>query len=312
MTDVLITLTLNRSYQTPFGYQKLPFLYACEQSSLKVVRKIAKVLRKTLMAWFPDAFWGVLSYQRTPHHCVSLRYRAANAQFMFALTKPQWEVEVFSLLLYFVPKGRCFYDIGANWGQHSLFAASLPDFTGDVYAFEPMPTTYQDLRSIVDQADLNHCVHDYPWALGDHESHLPLGVRNKTITGQASFDDPKAKHVTLVEVKVLDNLVNEGVLPPPDLIKLDVEGFEDRVLSGAAETLRIHRPFLIMENWPDLRQAEAVLAPLLRLQSYDYQLFTIRVENEKIFLTPFAAKDRFSVLGNPDIFGCPREKIGAL
>ena len=118
MTDGVITLTLDRPYQTPFGYQKLPFLYAWEQSSLKAVRKIAKTLRKTLMAWFPDAFWGVLSYQKSPDHPVSLTYRAANAQFMFALTKPQWETEVFSLLQYFLPKVDCFYDIGANWGQH--------------------------------------------------------------------------------------------------------------------------------------------------------------------------------------------------
>ncbi len=91
-----------------------------------------------------------------------------------------------------------------------------------------------------------------------------------------------------------------------------MEGFEDQVLSGAAETLRVHRPFLVMENWPDLARHESVLAPLLRLESHDYQLFTVNVEGKAITLTPFLAQDRFSTPTNPDIFACPVEKRGAL
>ena len=307
-----LTLTLEQPYQTPFGYQKLPFFYACEQSRWKSVRKIAKRLRKTVMGWWPNIFWGILSYQKTPDQAVLLKYRAANAQFMFALTKPQWEKEVFSLLQYVLPKINHFYDIGANWGQHSLFAVSLRQFKGDVHAFEPMPTTYKDLKSIVEQSNLTHRIHSYSYALGHQESVMSLGVRNKTVTGQASLGDPKAKHTVAVDVKVLDTLIQSGVLPPPDLIKLDVEGFEEQVLKGAFETLNAHRPFVVMENWPDGHRREAVLAPLVHLESHNYRLFTMIVEGNNIILTPFLAKDRFLTSANPDIFACPVEKVGVL
>jgi hypothetical protein len=44
-----------------------------------------------------------------------------------------------------------------------------------------------------------------------------------------------------------DDLVASGVLPPPALVKIDVEGAEADVLRGATATLRTHRPLLLLE-----------------------------------------------------------------
>jgi hypothetical protein len=58
-----------------------------------------------------------------------------------------------------------------------------------------------------------------------------------------------------VTVRRGDDLVAEGTLPPPNMIKIDVEGFEVRVIQGLRETIKAHRPWVLAEIHPDLIEA---------------------------------------------------------
>jgi hypothetical protein len=50
-----------------------------------------------------------------------------------------------------------------------------------------------------------------------------------------------------VTIRRLDSLAQEAALPPPDVIKIDVEGSEAAVIAGATAILREKRPFVIIE-----------------------------------------------------------------
>jgi hypothetical protein len=50
-----------------------------------------------------------------------------------------------------------------------------------------------------------------------------------------------------VSVRSVDSMVGSGEIPPPGLMKIDVEGAELMVLQGAAETLRRHHPRIFAE-----------------------------------------------------------------
>lgn len=75
----------------------------------------------------------------------------------------------------------------------------------------------------------------------------------------------------LVRTATLDQLIPEHGLNDVDLIKIDVEGHELSVLRGAEETLRRHRPTLLLEvKKPNVGEARALLqANGYRLQRFD-------------------------------------------
>ncbi len=85
-------------------------------------------------------------------------------------------------------------------------------------------------------------------AVGDVDGTAALLVARhpggSTIEPSTSVD---AQRTVFVDQVTIDTLVTSGRLPPPNVVKIDVEGAEPAVLRGMSETLRAHRPRLIVE-----------------------------------------------------------------
>ena len=137
---------------------------------------------------------------------------------------------------------RVFHDIGANVGTWTqLCRALVPD--SSIVCFEPMEEHFAAFRKNTEQLDR---VRLFPVALGaveetrtfhpasfsDASGFLPLndaGREQWHIRNEA----PREMKIT-----TLDRIIATESLPQPDLIKLDVQGFELEVLRGAAATLQ--------------------------------------------------------------------------
>lgn len=132
---------------------------------------------------------------------------------------------------------RVFYDIGANVGSWALMAHALvPDCT--IVAFEPMEEHLPKFRTNTQGLER---VTLLPFALGSSEATLPF--HPASFSDASSFLPLKdagreAWHIEntaprLMAVDTLDAVMVRHNLPPPDLLKLDVQGFELEVLKGA-------------------------------------------------------------------------------
>ena len=135
-------------------------------------------------------------------------------------------------------------DVGANIGTHSVFFSQKVAPGGMVYAFEPQRLTFEYLCA---NLALNGSYNAYPVqaAAADQHANLTIPVLDPAVV--QNFADLKIEgHTTgdLVKVVPLDSLELHRV----NLIKIDVEGMEIKVLRGAEKTIRICRPFLFVEN----------------------------------------------------------------
>jgi len=127
-----------------------------------------------------------------------------------------------------------FFDIGAHEGLYAISVKkSLPQSV--VHAFEPQPDAL--LRNL-ELNGIEAKVHNV--ALGDR-----AGVVAMTQAKRSS--NHISESGVQVEMVTLDALLQPDSIPPPDAIKIDVEGFELQVLRGARNTLEKFRPFVITE-----------------------------------------------------------------
>ncbi len=142
-----------------------------------------------------------------------------------------------------------FFDIGSNYGFYSLFLhSSFSHLT--IYPFEPNPTSFHRLVEI---CTVNHAVRIYPqpYGLSDEDNRLKF-LQLTDNTGHSSFAtvEAHADHNSLLagasltecDVIPFDEATKRLGLPYPAkpswVAKIDVEGYEMKVLSGMAEALR--------------------------------------------------------------------------
>jgi len=144
--------------------------------------------------------------------------------------------------------GSVVLDVGANVGFFTMIAAKHVGPRGRVIAFEPVQSTVRALRHNVALNDFRH-VEVQQLALGAAAGTTDFLVGSDlTKSRLASRGAPSGGSTKIrVDVAALDDLVDTGAVPVPDVIKMDVEGAEIEAVAGMRRTLREHRPVLLCE-----------------------------------------------------------------
>jgi FkbM family methyltransferase len=139
-----------------------------------------------------------------------------------------------------VTAGQVVYDVGANAGYYALLGSCLVGPSGLVVAFEPSPENLTNLRRHV---ELNHLsnVTILPIAVGEHEGTCAFELGPTNAMGRLSTTGRFN-----VDVVDLDTFVAAGKAPPPDVIKMDIEGGELAALKGAAGVIDRVKPAIFL------------------------------------------------------------------
>ena len=146
--------------------------------------------------------------------------------------------------------GMVVLDIGAHVGQYSLIAAAAVGPSGRVHSFEPNPVSY---RRLCANLEMNGFVYAtaHQLAVSDARGEAALFVPDHDNLGEATLQDNSGRgNRVMVDCVTIDQWAQTADLGTPariDLMKIDVQGLEGKVLKGAQEVLTRFRPVIICE-----------------------------------------------------------------
>jgi len=169
------------------------------------------------------------------------------------------------------------FDIGANVGTFSLMCSrQFPK--AQVYAFEPIPTTFSCLKS---NCESSKNVRVFQKAAGNQDTELTMDyIENVSFTSKFSTNSQGIK----VESVTLNRFLKENKINHIDLLKIDVETYENFVLEGASDILKNVRYILIevtIEDNPNYTISD--LFSLLKGKGYNFQLVYYRNARDKSY-----------------------------
>jgi len=176
-----------------------------------------------------------------------------------------YELETPRILEQNISIGDVVYDIGANVGFYTLLASFLTGKRGQVLSFEPFPTNIRFLRRHILLNKFTN-VSIFEAAIADKEGVMCFKEGVNSAEGRLS-DEGNLQ----VKVMALDKLVRDKVIPPPQMMKIDVEGAELKLFEGASEVIKGYRPKIILSTHGEIVHD----ACIKYLQSMGYRLEAI-------------------------------------
>jgi FkbM family methyltransferase len=132
------------------------------------------------------------------------------------------------------------FDIGAHVGFYTLLSSALVGRKGKVFAFEPLQRNLGYLREHLNLNQVKN-VTVIEAAISDKSGTAFFEPGKSSATGSLS-----TKGQDKVTVFSLDEIIQEGKVPEPDCLKIDVEGGEMDVLIGAQSLLRTRHPTIFL------------------------------------------------------------------
>jgi FkbM family methyltransferase len=181
-----------------------------------------------------------------------------------------YEPEVRLALVECLKPGKVVYDIGANIGIFSLLMSYLVKQNGKVYAVEPEMNNFKHLVDSIKANNLNNII-PMQMALGATEGFLQFDRRGGSFSGRIIDSDVQytpTKNIIPMTIMSVDSLVRNGIADPPDLIKIDVEGFEGKVVLGMRDVIAKYGPVIICELHGHLGDRSEVVYDVLGSAAY--------------------------------------------
>lgn len=156
---------------------------------------------------------------------------------------------------------RTVIDVGAHMGE---FARMIKDVLpgAAIFSFEPLREEFQRLQQL---AQNGSGITAFNYAVGDKnetvEIHRSSYAQSSSLLPMAELHKEafpvSASHTSeRVEVKRLDDVLREFRLEPEMLVKIDVQGYEDRVIAGATETLARAKAVIVEVSFRELYEGQ--------------------------------------------------------
>ncbi len=158
------------------------------------------------------------------------------------------------LFLNLIQEGDMVFDIGANVGYYTILFSHLVGKTGEVHAFEPLPSTFEVLSKEVNKQKKYDNVYLNNTAVSDINGIMNIYLpendhRQASLTRHKAGSWLDAKNIKSYECKVikLDEYMQAMSKQRLDFIKLDVEGAEMLALNGFHDLIRRFLPIIYLE-----------------------------------------------------------------
>lgn len=161
-------------------------------------------------------------------------------------------------------------DVGASKGNATLeFRELFPSAT--IYAFEPLPDCFAQMQAKLRSFEN---IHLFNIALSDQKSNA--NIHRSSYSGSSSllpmanlhkklFPITAGEHLVPVATDTLDNIMSLETLKSPVLIKIDVQGFEHKVLAGAVKTLKQAGVIIIETSFHELYIGQPLFGDIYKL-----------------------------------------------
>ena len=163
-----------------------------------------------------------------------------------AANAPEWmgfyELEKQRALKDVVRPGMTAYDIGANAGFYTLGLSRMVGATGKVFAFEPLGKNVEKLLRHIALNSLSN-IEVLQVAVAANNGLVSFDVGESDFQGRIN---PNSTAKYRVPTLRLDSAINNSSLPPPDFLKIDVEGGENQVLEGLSACLERAHPIIFL------------------------------------------------------------------
>jgi FkbM family methyltransferase len=160
-----------------------------------------------------------------------------------------YEGETIRVFLPLITWAKCVVDVGANTGLFALLAAKANPHCR-VFAFEPVPFIHDMLNANVQLNGLTN-LHTVRSAVSDLTGETPFFITHTSVGIPTDSSSCAGFRSDVQEIRLptitLDEFMHQQDIPGLDVLKIDAEATEAKVIRGGIDTLRRHRPFVIGE-----------------------------------------------------------------
>tara|TARA_B110000008_G_C16945508_1_gene554245 strand:- start:610 stop:1575 length:966 start_codon:yes stop_codon:yes gene_type:complete len=216
----------------------VPLLILQNYLSIKGYRR-----RKSILEWKKKNPKNILYYKSGVAFNISTKKNSISKNLVFQkdnefnetklvkeIIKPDWTV----------------IDIGANFGWYSIHFSKLVGQNGKVFAFEPVPETYEELNSNI-KLNFSQNIKVFNFALGNKNETISFNVPAFDGGSGASSEFLRYSKKIQTSIHKLDEVIKDQDIDKIDFIKADIEGGELNMLKGAEKLIKHFKPKMLIE-----------------------------------------------------------------
>lgn len=215
-----------------------------------LLRHNPRAFRRRLRRYFLRAKSGSINI-----HGVQFKIDLDLDPAMYDMFYGNYQEGVVRVLERYLRNGDTFLDVGANVGYVSAFALGLVGTSGSVHAFEPVPRYFTRLQKL-QQDNPEYDFHVNNLAVGDSRGTARIAVSQNNIGANTMLPSRMRRDGSKEDIEVsvitLTDYLGERNVSNLRLVKIDVEGYEFRVIKGFVQYLREadEPPVLVIEISP--------------------------------------------------------------
>ena len=244
----------------PLTYQVIKYIYRLIRIDYKIYKYRRKKVRENCYLRYENGERLI----KKSYGNISLVYEAVSAKNFWHLSTGNQNEERFlnKFLETHVHDGMTIFDIGGHTGQYTIPLAKKVGPNGKVYVFEPDEIGQTAIKNNCKINNISN-VKLLKLAVTDKNEKVKFYIRpdkdTHSIFKETSSPSPTGKQICLeVDSMCLDSLIENQIIEnKPDLVKIDTEGAEIKILRGAKKIsnhvnlylVEIHEDALILEGF---------------------------------------------------------------